>query len=300
MNESAMLSNLELTHGALFSQRVLGADGSGHGARRGLPGRSGARPASVRRGHPPARAARRRPQGERTGPRFDLRGLRSLRALLRGDSRARQGLLTVSIRSAERPAPPGRTRGRAASSAGRLPAGLVASIAPRRALFADLPDHQWEGASSSTARPAEDAPESCLLMVASDRISTYDAVHPTPIPNKGKVLTGVSVFWFAKTAHIVANHLVSRPRSERERERVRERERPVHGRALLVSRLQMLPIECVVPRLHHRLRLEGLPGDGRRFRDRVAKWIAQSPSSCPSRSSPPRRRPRRVTTRRST
>ena len=48
-----------------------------------------------------------------------------------------------------------------------------------------------------------------LLMVASDRISTYDAVHPTPIPDKGKVLTGLSVFWFAQTAHIVANHLQS-------------------------------------------------------------------------------------------
>src|ERR1700727_1402351 len=51
--------------------------------------------------------------------------------------------------------------------------------------------------------------EGRLLMVASDRISTYDAVHPTPIPDKGKVLAGLSVFWFAKTAHIVANHLLS-------------------------------------------------------------------------------------------
>ena len=48
-----------------------------------------------------------------------------------------------------------------------------------------------------------------LLMVASDRISTYDVVHPTPIPDKGKVLTGLSAFWFQKTSHIVANHLIS-------------------------------------------------------------------------------------------
>jgi phosphoribosylaminoimidazole-succinocarboxamide synthase len=47
-----------------------------------------------------------------------------------------------------------------------------------------------------------------LLMVASDRISTYDAVHPTPIPDKGKVLTGLSVFWFEKTAQIVANLMI--------------------------------------------------------------------------------------------
>jgi phosphoribosylaminoimidazole-succinocarboxamide synthase len=76
-----------------------------------------------------------------------------------------------------------------------------------------------------------------LLMVASDRISTYDAVHPTPIPDKGRVLTGLSVFWFEKTRHIVANHLLSAtdavPASER-------------GRALVVRRLSMLPVECVV------------------------------------------------------
>jgi len=84
--------------------------------------------------------------------------------------------------------------------------------------------------------PGEDGAER-LLMVASDRISTYDAVHPTPIPDKGKVLTGLSAFWFARTGHIVANHLVSAtdgvPASER-------------GRALVVRRLEMLPVECVV------------------------------------------------------
>ena len=48
-----------------------------------------------------------------------------------------------------------------------------------------------------------------LLMVASDRISTYDAVHPTPIPDKGKVLTGLSVYWFERIAEIVPNHLIS-------------------------------------------------------------------------------------------
>ncbi len=76
-----------------------------------------------------------------------------------------------------------------------------------------------------------------LLMVASDRISTYDAVHPTPIPDKGKVLTGLSVFWFQKTAHIVPNHLVSATDGVPEQAR---------GRALVVRRLEMLPVECVV------------------------------------------------------
>ena len=80
-------------------------------------------------------------------------------------------------------------------------------------------------------------PEPRLLMVASDRISTYDAVHPTPIPDKGKVLTGLSVFWFEKTGQIVANHLISATDGVPEEAR---------GRALVVRRLQMLPVECVV------------------------------------------------------
>ena len=48
-----------------------------------------------------------------------------------------------------------------------------------------------------------------LLMVASDRVSTYDVVLPTPIPDKGKVLTGLSVFWFGRTEDIVPNHMLS-------------------------------------------------------------------------------------------
>jgi phosphoribosylaminoimidazole-succinocarboxamide synthase len=76
-----------------------------------------------------------------------------------------------------------------------------------------------------------------LLMVASDRISTYDAVHPTPIPDKGRVLTGLSVFWFEKTGHSVKNHLVSATEGVPDEAR---------GRALAVKRLQMLPVECVV------------------------------------------------------
>jgi len=85
-------------------------------------------------------------------------------------------------------------------------------------------------------RAGADAPAS-LLMVASDRISTYDAVHPTPIPDKGKVLTGLSVFWFEKTRHIIPNHLISATDGVPEQAR---------GRALVVRRLQMLPVECVV------------------------------------------------------
>ena len=76
-----------------------------------------------------------------------------------------------------------------------------------------------------------------LLMVASDRISTYDVVHPTPIPDKGKVLSGLSVFWFGLTGEIVPNHLLSSTDGVPDEAR---------GRALAVRRLQMLPVECVV------------------------------------------------------
>jgi phosphoribosylaminoimidazole-succinocarboxamide synthase len=70
-----------------------------------------------------------------------------------------------------------------------------------------------------------------LLLVASDRISTFDVVLPTPIPDKGRVLTGLSAFWFARTRHIVPNHLLS----------LRE-----DGRSLECRRLEMLPVEVVV------------------------------------------------------
>jgi phosphoribosylaminoimidazole-succinocarboxamide synthase len=73
-----------------------------------------------------------------------------------------------------------------------------------------------------------------LLMVASDRISAYDVVLPTPIPDKGKVLTGLSVFWFEHTAGIVANHLISTDVPAEAR-----------GRGLLVEKLEIFPVECV-------------------------------------------------------
>jgi phosphoribosylaminoimidazole-succinocarboxamide synthase len=76
-----------------------------------------------------------------------------------------------------------------------------------------------------------------LLLVASDRISTFDAVHPTPIPDKGKVLTGLSVFWFEQLADVIPNHFISATDGVPDE---------VRGRALVVKKLDMLPVECVV------------------------------------------------------
>src|SRR5437016_10022655 len=84
---------------------------------------------------------------------------------------------------------------------------------------------------------SDGAAEPRLLMVASDRISTYDVVHPTPIPDKGKVLTALSVFWFDRTGSIVPNHFLSATDGVPE---------DVRGRALVVRKLDMLPVECVV------------------------------------------------------
>jgi phosphoribosylaminoimidazole-succinocarboxamide synthase len=74
-----------------------------------------------------------------------------------------------------------------------------------------------------------------LLMVASDRISAYDVVLPTLIPDKGKVLTGLSVFWFQRTSDIVANHFLSSDVPEEAR-----------GRGIVVKKLDIFPVECVV------------------------------------------------------
>jgi phosphoribosylaminoimidazole-succinocarboxamide synthase len=91
--------------------------------------------------------------------------------------------------------------------------------------------------ASGKVREIYEAPDDTLLLVASDRISTYDVVHPTPIPDKGKVLTGLSTFWFERTQEIVRNHLISVSDGIPEEAR---------GRAMLVRRLEMLPVECVV------------------------------------------------------
>jgi phosphoribosylaminoimidazole-succinocarboxamide synthase len=81
-----------------------------------------------------------------------------------------------------------------------------------------------------------------LLLVASDRVSTYDVVHDDPVPDKGRVLTGLSTFWFEQTADLVANHLVSADPTD-----LPEHVGPwAWGRSMLVERATVLPMECVV------------------------------------------------------
>jgi phosphoribosylaminoimidazole-succinocarboxamide synthase len=84
-----------------------------------------------------------------------------------------------------------------------------------------------------------------LLLVASDRVSTYDVVHPTPVPDKGKVLTGVSAFWFDRLAGLVPNHLVSTSMVDLP-EAAQAHADELAGRSMLCRKVDIVPFECVV------------------------------------------------------
>ncbi|CAN5351991.1 phosphoribosylaminoimidazolesuccinocarboxamide synthase [soil metagenome] len=90
--------------------------------------------------------------------------------------------------------------------------------------------------ASGKVRDVYEVDDEHLLMVASDRISAYDVVLPTPIPDKGAVLTALSAWWFGRLAGLGPHHLVSVTDGV---------PAAVRGRAMLVRRLAMLPIECV-------------------------------------------------------
>ncbi len=88
--------------------------------------------------------------------------------------------------------------------------------------------------ASGKVRDLYEMDDGQLLFVASDRISAYDFVLPTPIPDKGRVLTAMSIWWFDQLADVVPNHLLSTdvpPEFE--------------GRAMICERLDMLPVECI-------------------------------------------------------
>ncbi len=96
-----------------------------------------------------------------------------------------------------------------------------------------------ELSSSGKVRDLYDAGPDRLLMVASDRISAFDAILPTPIPDKGRVLTGMSLFWFERTQDLVANHLVSADAA------AAGFDPDLAGRAMLVRRADVVALECV-------------------------------------------------------
>ncbi len=93
---------------------------------------------------------------------------------------------------------------------------------------------EYEHVYSGKVRDLYRTPDDRLLFVASDRISAYDWILPTTIPDKGRILTALSLWWFTKLQGVAPNHLSagSVPAA-------------VRGRAMLCERLEMLPIECV-------------------------------------------------------
>ncbi len=83
-----------------------------------------------------------------------------------------------------------------------------------------------------------------LLIVATDRLSAFDFVLPNPIPDKGKVLNQISLFWFGRTSGVVPNHVITADASAYP-EPLRPHERLLAGRSVLVRKLRMAPVECV-------------------------------------------------------
>jgi phosphoribosylaminoimidazole-succinocarboxamide synthase len=92
-------------------------------------------------------------------------------------------------------------------------------------------------------RDVYDAGEDRLLLVATDRISAFDVVLPDPIPDKGRVLTGLTLFWLERTSDLVRNHLVSTDRADFPEPFASDPS--LAGRAMLATRAEVIPVECV-------------------------------------------------------
>ena len=119
----------------------------------------------------------------------------------------------------------------------RSTAILLETEFPGQALF-------WRGKVRDLYEASDSADNGALLLVATDRISAFDCVLPTGIPDKGRVLTQLSLFWFEFLAEVVPNHLVTANPAQ-----YPAAFRPFHeqleGRSMLVRRARMVPVECV-------------------------------------------------------
>ncbi len=116
-------------------------------------------------------------------------------------------------------------------------------LTPPEALFeSDLPSLEKIG--NGKVRDLYKIDNGHMLIVTSDRLSAFDVVLPDPIPGKGRVLTSISNFWFAKTRHIIPNHIADLPLAEVLPDPAERNQ--VEGRAMVVEKLKALPIEAVV------------------------------------------------------
>lgn len=98
---------------------------------------------------------------------------------------------------------------------------------------------------SGKVRDLYDVDADHLLLVASDRVSTYDVIHPTPIPDKGRVLTGIAAFWFDRLGALVPNHLVSTSVADLPVD-LHGQHTELAGRFMLCRKVEVVPFECVV------------------------------------------------------
>lgn len=85
-----------------------------------------------------------------------------------------------------------------------------------------------------------------LLIIATDRISAFDVVLPSGIPYKGKVLTGLSEFWFKYTADIIENHLITTRIENMNNDVIARHKDILEGRSMLVKKVDVIPVECVI------------------------------------------------------
>jgi len=110
-------------------------------------------------------------------------------------------------------------------------------------LRTDFPDLKLR--ASGKVRDVYDVSDDTLLFVASDRISAFDYVLATGIPQKGKVLNQISLFWFDFLADVVPNHLITAD-VEKYPAAVRKYADQLHGRSMLVRKAEIFPVECIV------------------------------------------------------
>jgi phosphoribosylaminoimidazole-succinocarboxamide synthase len=122
-------------------------------------------------------------------------------------------------------------------------ASLAIMTSAATLLQTSLPDLQLH--RRGKVRDVYSVDENYLLIVATDRISAFDCVLPTPIERKGEVLTALSKFWFEKLAKIVPNHLVTSDLDAMP-DSVRRQSEILRGRSMLVRRAEVFPVECVV------------------------------------------------------
>ena len=138
---------------------------------------------------------------------------------------------------------------------------------------------------SGKVRDLFELPDGTLLMVASDRISAYDVVLETPIPDKGEILTRMSLWWFEQLADLVPHHVLST-----------DVPAEVRGRAVVCERLAMYPVECVARGYLTGSGLTDYRATGAVCGVALPAGLEDGSAARRPRSSPPPRRPRSAST----